>query len=79
MEDIKEKTDNESKYKVACGSLKTMEMIKEKGFKALNPKTHKFQIVDKEAEYEIVKDGILYFLKSNKDLIKIAEEKGLIC
>lgn len=69
----------EKRYEVACGSLKTMEMIKEKGFKALNPNTHKFQIVDKEAKYEIVKDGILYFLKSDKDLIKIAKAKGLIC
>lgn len=69
----------EKKYEVACGSLKAMEMIKEKGFRALNPKTHKFQIVDKDAKYEIVKDGILCYLKSNKDLIKIAEEKGLIC
>lgn len=69
----------EVKFNVACGSLNAMQMIKEKGFKALNPNTMKFQIVDKEASYEIVKDGILAILKSDKNLIKIAEEKGLIC
>lgn len=64
---------------VACGSFDSMKMIAEKGFKAFNPKTHKFQIVDKNAKYEIRPDGIGFSLFSDKDLRKIAEEKGLIC
>lgn len=69
----------EKSIKIVCGSYEAMAMIKERGFKALNPKTKKFQIVDKHAKYEIVKEDNLYFLKSDKDLIKIAEKKGLIC
>lgn len=64
---------------VAYGSFETMKTIKDKGFKALNPKTHKFQIVDKKAKYEIRPDGIGFSLFSDKDLRKIAEEKELIC
>ena len=65
--------------RIACGSYDAMAMIKEKGFKALNPKNKKFQIVDKKAKYKITKDDKLFFLESDKDLIKIARAKGLIC
>jgi len=66
------------KYDIACGSYAAMVMIKERGFKGLNPRTNKFQIIDKNAKYEIVEDGIGCTLKSDKDLRKIAKEKGLI-
>lgn len=66
-------------YEICYGDLETMKKIKEKGFRALNTKTHKFQIVDKNAKYEIRPNGIGFSLFSNKDLLKIAEEKGLIC
>ena len=67
-------------YNIFCGSYEAMKMIADNKARALNPKTHKFQIIDNEAKYEIVKDddSSLYFLESNKDLRKIAEEKGLI-
>lgn len=40
-----------------------MKMIADNKARALNPKTHKFQIIDNEAKYKIVKDddSSLYF------------------
>ena len=64
---------------IAYGDFETMKKIKDKGFRALNPKTHKWQVVDKKAKYEIRPDGIAFTLFSDKDLRKIAEDKGLIC
>lgn len=64
---------------IAYGDLETMKKIADKGFRALNPKTHKWQVVDKKAKYEIKPNGISFTLFSDKDLRKIAEDKGLIC
>lgn len=69
----------ECKYVVFCGQYEVMKSILEKGARALNPKNHKYQIIDENAKYEIVKDeNGFYELKSNKDLRKMAKENGLI-
>lgn len=82
-------------YEVFCGSEKTMLMIMERGAKGLNPRTKKYQIIDKNAKYKVRIDNIIeadkeyqkeygekYIkcatLLSDKDLRKIAKEKGLI-
>lgn len=68
----------ECKYVVFCGQYEVMKAIAEKGVRALNPKTHKYQIIE-NARYEIVKDKSgFYELKCDKDLRKIANENGLI-
>ena len=78
------------KYEINCGSREVMEMIAKKGRTALNPKTMKWQILDKDAKYQIRVDKVIKNSKtgediecctllSDKDLLKIAEEKGLIC
>lgn len=80
----------EFKYEINCGSREAMEMIAKKGRTALNPKTMKWQIIDKDAKYQIRVDKVIKnsetgedieccTLLSDKDLWKIAEEKGLIC
>lgn len=69
----------EYKYVVFCGQYEVMNAIAEKGARALNPENHKYQIIDENAKYEIVKDeNGFYELRSNKDLRKIAQENGLI-
>lgn len=69
----------ECKYVVFCGQYEVMKAITEKGARALNPKNHKYQIIDENAKYEIVKDKSgFYELKCDKDLRKIAQENGLI-
>lgn len=69
----------EYKYVVFCGQYEVMKSILEKGARALNPKNHKYQIIDENAKYEIVKDeNGFYELRSDKDLRKIAKENGLI-
>ena len=69
----------EYKYVVFCGQYAVMKAILEKGARALNPKNHKYQIIDKNAKYKILKDKTgFYELRSNKDLRKIAKENGLI-
>ena len=67
-------------YEIFHGRETTMKMISENGARGLNPKTHKFQIIDKYAKYQIRidKSGVTGTLLSNKNLIKIAEQKGLI-
>ena len=87
--------NNQIKYEIACGSYKAMEMLKLHGVKGLNHKTHKNQIIDKNAQYKIRIDKILKADKEyqkeydekyikfatllcNKNLIQIAEKKGLI-
>ncbi len=72
------KTDEMFKYEIACGSFEAMKRLKEHGVKGLNVKTHKFQIIDKNAEYEIVQIDHLFYLKSDKNLLQTAKEKGLI-
>ena len=67
------------KYVIYCGQYEVMKAIAEKGARALNPKNHKYQIIDENAKYEIVKDeNGFYELRSDKDLRKIAKENGLI-
>lgn len=79
---IANKISSEEKwYEIFCGSYNAMKMIASNGAKALNRKTKKFQIIDKKAKYKIEKDSdsdILYILKCNKNLRKIAENKNLI-
>lgn len=75
-------------YEIFCGSKNTMEQIKLKGARALNPTTMKFQVIDKKALYKIKIDNIIVVdegkehicaaLFSNINLRKIAEDKGLI-
>jgi hypothetical protein len=66
-------------FVVFCGSKDTMEKISERGARALNPKTMKYQLIDKSAKYSVVKSGhVLYDLVADIDLRRIANEKGLI-
>jgi len=75
-------------FEVFCGSKETMEMIASKGARGLNPKTMKWQVIDKTAQYEVREDKrfldeegnehIMADLLSNLDLRTIAKEKGLI-
>lgn len=57
-----------------------MDNIMQHGARGLNKKTMRWQVIDKSAEYEVKKsdNSGLYFLTSNKNLLKIAEEKNLI-
>jgi len=67
------------KYEIFCGSRLTMEKTMERGVVGLNPKTHRWQIVDKAAKYEIIHlKKTLYALMSDKDLQGVARERGLI-
>jgi hypothetical protein len=68
------------KYEIFCGAECTMKDIAKRGATGLNTKTHKWQIIDKTAKYEVRKSNSssLYFLFSDKDLHAIAEEKGLL-
>ena len=69
----------EYKYVVFCGQYEVMNAIAEKGARGLNPESNKYQIIDKNAKYKILKDKTgFYELRSNKDLRKIAKENGLI-
>ena len=69
----------EYKYVVFCGQYEVMKAIADKKVKGLNPKNHKYQIIDKNAKYKILKDKTgFYELRSDKDLRKIAKENGLI-
>lgn len=82
--------ENKYIYEVFVGSEKTMNSIKEKGARALNLKTNKWQIIDKDAKYFIRIDKTIpdeysetgftncCTLLSDKDLRTIAKEKGLI-
>ena len=66
------------KYGIFCGAKETMESVAKRGVRGLNLKTHKWQVIDKTAKYEVMADGIGYFLTSDKDLKTIAKKKGLI-
>lgn len=69
----------EYKYVVFCGQYEVMKAIAEKGARGLNPESNKYQIIDKNAKYKILKDKTgFYELKCDKDLRKIANENGLI-
>jgi hypothetical protein len=71
------------KHEIFCGAKETMEIIANRGATALNPRTHKWQIIDTSAEYEVRKTetkepSSLYSLFSNLPLREIAEQKKLI-
>ena len=69
----------EYKYVIYCGQYEVMKAIADKKVKGLNPKNHKYQIIDENAKYKILKDKTgFYELRSDKDLRKIAKENGLI-
>lgn len=69
----------EYKYVIYCGQYEVMKAIAEKGARGLNPESNKYQIIDKNAKYKILKDKTgFYELKCDKDLRKIANENGLI-
>ena len=75
-------------FKVSCGSLDTMQLIAERGYKKLNPRSHKWQVVDKNAIYEIRNvqhfvddEGQPYTcadLYADRNLDEIAKAKGLL-
>lgn len=66
-------------YVIFCGAKSTMESIAAHGAVGLNRETNKWQIISKEAEHEVVSSsGILWELRSNIDLQRVAKEKGLI-
>lgn len=66
-------------YEIFCGDTETMEIVKSKGIRALNPKTMKYQVVNSNAKYQVVKfTEILYGLNSDTDIRGIARERGLI-
>lgn len=65
-------------FSIYCGAFETMKKVAFKGANALNPKTNKWQKIDKTAKYYIMPDGIGATLYSNLDLKQIAKEKGLI-
>ena len=64
-------------YEVFCGSEKAMQMILKNGARGLNPKTNKYQIIDKEAKYKVRIDEIMkadeeYEKKYGEKYIKLA-------
>lgn len=66
-------------YIVAYGRRSTMRRIKSSGYRALNPKTMKWYVVDGTASYQIRKvSGCLYELRSDIDLIEKAKDKNKI-
>jgi hypothetical protein len=71
-------------FNIYCGSKETMERVANRGVLALNPKTHKWQHVNKNAVLKVVvtqtleTGEILADLVSDIDLRAEAKEKGLI-
>lgn len=70
--------ENNYKYEIYCGSKETMESVKERGVRGLNPKTMRWQIVDRAAKYKVVLDSIGASLFCDIDLRALAEKKNLI-
>ena len=68
-------------YRIFCGHVETMRRVAEHGARALNTKTHKWQVVDKTAKYLVVEDNVgngAADLFSNLDLRKMAKDRGMI-
>jgi hypothetical protein len=69
------------KHRIYVGEKATMVSAANSGVKALNPKTMRFQLIDKDAKYLVmapdVEGSILYSLYSDRDLVAIAKGKGL--
>ena len=80
--------EQETMIMIRCGSIEGMELIAKRGVKGLNRKTHKWQVVDKDAKYEVRNqhyytndEGEAYDtaeLFVDRDLKAIAKEKDLI-
>jgi hypothetical protein len=75
----------ENNFEIFCGSKETMESIANRkcGAVALNPRTMRYQTIDKAAKYEVKptptkEPSCLFSLYSNLDLRAIAKEKQLI-
>ena len=66
------------KYEVAVGTKRAMGILKKHGFRGLNPRTMRYQVIDKNAKCQVVKDQPGYALHCNKNLRAIAKRKGLI-
>lgn len=76
-------------FKVFCGSKEAMEAIAQQGVKGLNPKTMKWEIIDKKAKYQVIEDSCdkciskgeciskCATLYSDRDLRIFAKQKGL--
>lgn len=65
---------------VYVGAKETMESVAQAGATALNPKTMRYQTIDKNANYNVVpheSGGLLYCLMSDVDLKKRAIDNGL--
>jgi phage-related protein len=87
-EDLPLFSQKEERYLVNVGSKDTMELIASRGKKGLNPKTHKWQVIDKDARYEIANvqefisdEGEPYTtaeLYADRNLKEIAKAKSLI-
>lgn len=65
-------------YEIYCGKVTTMESVAKRGVRALNPRTMRYQLVDRRAKYLVTPDGIGATLCSNLDLRAIAAEQKLI-
>jgi hypothetical protein len=75
-------------FYVNCGGLYTMQIVAARFRTALNPKTHKWQLISKTAQYKVVETGQveseeygvqkLADLYCSEDLQAIAKAKGLI-
>lgn len=77
-------------YEIFVGGEEAMQMMADHGAKALNPKTMRWQIIDKNAKYIVridktISDDIsptgftnMATLLCDKDLRSIAKQKGLI-
>lgn len=66
------------KHEIFCGSLETMQKVANRGVRALNPRTMKWNVINKKAKYNVVSSGVLTSLFSDIDLCKEAKERGLI-
>ncbi|WP_279145954.1 MULTISPECIES: hypothetical protein [Clostridium] len=75
-------------FEIFCGSKEAMVSVANRGVTGLNPKTIKWQIIDKTAKYNVREDEtfkddkgqshICATLLSDINLKQIAEEKRLI-
>ena len=73
--------ENNFPFEIFCGEKITMDRIAQRGAKALNTKTMRYQIVCKTAKYKVIKQensDISYSLFSDVDIRKLAKQKGFI-
>ncbi len=76
-------------YHLHCGAMETMQKIATRGKFALNPRTMRWKLVSKTAQYKVVEDNRPFDeqgreriptadLFCNEDLKRICKEKSLI-